>query len=240
MEKELNINVTGETKELVIRSGDAAKIFNPEPIALDLKGTLEAPVAYAKVNEANIQKDKAVIKYSVAKSTITLEVDPSYKYAAKVTGRLIDNPELAELSINGSKQFELHELRGKLKFLGGLFPSREAHAAKMAALEKIRVRVEKEFNNENDNKGNQSGSVNIKTQIENGLTEDFYLVAPIFLGAEPMKFKVEICLDASGGRVTCWLESVEMKEIREASLKDLLKEQTDWFEDKGYVVINEG
>lgn len=240
MEKELKINVADGVKELVIRQGEAEKLYNPEPVKIDVSGTIDSPQQYLRVNENSVLKEKAIVRYSEQKATIVLETNPEYKYAPKISGRLIDNPELADLKINGSEQFELHALRNKLKFMGSFFPSREAHAAKMASLEKIRVRVEKEFENDNDNKGNQGNSVNIKTQIENGLTEDFYLVAPIFVGGEPMKFKVEVCLDASGGRVTAWLESVELKDTRKTLIKDLLKDEREFFENKGYVVINEG
>lgn len=240
MEKELKISVSDGVKELVIRQGDAEKLYNPEPVKIDITGTIDSPQQYLKVNEERIKKEDAIVRYSEQKGTIVLEVNPQYKYAPKISGKLVDNTDLAELKINGSEQFELHNLRNKLKFMGSFFPSREAHAAKMASLEKIRVRVEKEFENDNDNKGNQGASVNIKTQIENGLTEDFYLVAPVFVGGEPMKFKVEVCLDASGGRVTAWLESSELKDIRKTLMKELLKDEREFFENKGYVVINEG
>lgn len=194
-------------------------------------------IAQAK---ATIDAAKAVVFIDYNKGTVILEVDPSDVYAPTIKGALKKNQELAKLNINvrsKSAEMSLPDLRGLLKFAKGMFTDADFHAALMKKLETIRASFTQEMEDARQNNGNMTQNKQITTNIENGLTEPFYLTTHIFEGHDKVKFKVEICFSAEGGKLTCWFESVELAEVEKEQMDSIMAGQKQNFSD--YVVIEQ-
>ena len=228
----VKIEVTGETKELVIRTGEASVI--KEQRTVTLRGDINAPVEFATKRQTQINALSSHVEVDKTNFKITLVVDESNHYSTTVEGALVLFPELAKLKINENKTYSPRELYDTIKFSGAYFKNREQHAALCGKLTKFTSRIEVDFVNSNDFKGN--AALSKLTRIKTDLDLKFVLAIPVFKGGEPSAFEVEICLDAKDGGVICWLESVELHEIKTKIADEMMASNIAALSD--YVTIN--
>lgn len=233
MESEnVKIVVTGETKELVIRTGEAPVIKEQKFLAL--KGDINAPVEFAAKRKTEINALKSHVEVDKTNFKITLVIDEENHYSASVEGALVLFPELAKLKINENKIYSPRELYDTIKFMAAWFKNRDQHKALCEKLTKFTSRVETDFTNSNDFKGNVALSK--LTKIKTDLDLSFILAIPIFKGSDPATFSVEICLDTKDGGVILWLESVELHELKTKESEVAMKSSIDALSE--YVTIN--
>jgi len=209
-EQNIKLEITGDTKELVIRTGEAIELKNPE--RLKISGSILAPAHFAEMRGGRFDPLNAHVKVDYQNFKISLVVNDKDVFGDEVTGALVLHPDLDNLKVNNNKLYSPRELYDAIKFMGMFFPNRDQYTALCTSLTNFKSRVETDFENSNDFKGNAANSKLTKIKTDLGLK--FMLSMPIFKGIEESKFEVDICLDTKDGGVICWLESVDLHTLK--------------------------
>lgn len=231
----LKVDPNGATT-LTILHGDA-----PEPLPLQLpkkleiSGTLDGPSDWLLNRISIIPKEKTHVTFNNVKGTIVLMVNEDMDVYQKITGSLQLNPEFTKLGINEDKIYSLRTLREALKFLGRYFTSKDVHRTLLANFTNFTAKIDKEISQSNDFKGNAANSVT--TSLKSEIPLDFKLNMPVIMGYPDMSFDVEVCIDATGGDIKIWLESVEIDENIKSKTADIMAEKRKIFTDSGIVII---
>lgn len=230
--EDLKLNITSIEKDIVIRTGEAEIIREKQNI--ELAGDINAPAEFDSKRKSEYDKLQCHVIVDKENSTIKLVVNERDFVKTTISGRLQLFTELSALKINENKTYSPRELYDTLKFSGAYFKNREQHAALCDKLTKFTGRIESDFVNSNDFKGNVAHSK--LTKIKTDLDLKFTLAIPIYKGSEPSVFDVDICLDSKDGGVICWLESVEMHELKTKISGELIDGNIAKLSD--YVIIN--
>lgn len=234
--KELNVTTTGDT--LTVMQGTILETKPPEKISIsgDIKSVsnfLSIRIAQGKGTQ-EIDKSKAVITVDKKALTITLLIDPENYYGAIVLGTLQKSDELQPFCINQNKTFSKEELVKLIKFNKIYFDDAAKHAQMLLAFQKVSSVVNIKANDSSDDRGNKERAF-VKEVTTNAPTE-FILNIPIFKGFEPVRFRVEICLDVTDGSARFWFESVELHEIMQNKIDEIFS--TELKSAEGFVIIN--
>ncbi len=219
--------------ELVIREGDAAKIY--EERILEISGTIEAPRKFLEKRKKDHEIQDAHVVFNREKMQIVFTLDEREHFKTTITGTLIKNPDLEVYGINKGKEFTILDLQKFLKLRRSHFTDREKNLLIVTNLGKFKAHVSTELEQNKDTRGNEK---NLKeTKITTELALDFDLSIPIFKGGENKKFKVEICFDVRDAAVSVWLESPELQEIIDGDRDGILNTELEAF--KEYVIIEQ-
>lgn len=187
--------------------------FRQQQIHVQLQSnecTINAASKYIEVMNT-LDKKKALVTFSYENQFLKLETDPTDKFAATITGKLIKNPALDGFGINSQKTFTATDLVSFLKLNRIYFLDKSTCATLVAKLSNVKAEAQLKINQADDNRGNQKKSADMK--VETNVPLDFTLSVPIFKGAENVKFKVEICLEVRDAEISLWLESPELQEL---------------------------
>lgn len=224
----------GDNKgEIIIRSGDAEKIFYPK--AINLTGVISAPRVFFEKRKDLHNGNKCHLIYDKQAGTIVLVIDEQNSESGySVTGKLIPNKELIpfKLNIDGTAagKFPIKTLMEVLKFNRVFFVDKDLNSTIVTALMNFKARVQTELEAVNTQRGDQR---DLKaTKLSHELAEFFVLKMPIYKGLSPVEFKVEIlCEITSGGDVSVWLESKELAELNKITLDTVISGELTTFKD---------
>lgn len=234
--KELNVTTTAGT--LTVMQGNVLDTKPPEKIAIsgDIKSVsnfLSIRISQGKGMQ-EIDKSKAVILVDKKALTIQLLIDPENYYGANVLAKLEKSDELQPFFINQVKTFTKEELVKLIKFNKVFFDDASKHAEMLQAFQKVQSTVNIKANDSNDDRGNKERAF-VKEVTSNAPTE-FILNIPAFKGFDPIRFRVEICLDVTEGSARFWFESVELHEIMQKQIDEIFSAELKAAE--GFVIIN--
>lgn len=237
--KNIHLSVSqGEStdKPIIVHllEGDAPNPVNYEPFSIT--GNINAVKDYL-TTRTDIDKKGAHILMNEQKASITLIRFEGLPYKVTVIGSLTPYPELAQFGINTSKTHTLTDIRTLIKMNRIFFPDRDKHTALVNSLQNFTAKVEATHTNVADNRSNKS--IGTTKQVETGLMADFELCIPLFNGGAHKSFRVEICYDVTDGGTKFWFESVELYELQKNMVIDTLKQQKEYFTDKGLTVISQ-
>lgn len=156
---ELNEDSDDESESnvtLVIRKGEAAKIY--EPLKVNFGASITAPAEYAKHRPETIDASHSCVKIDHNDGSITLilnEFDPLK--IVKVSGKLSISHELNKFHINlENTEYTIQQLRDKLKPLKYYFNSPDEFNSLIIKLNSFNAKVETFFK---DAKVDSTGSV---------------------------------------------------------------------------------
>ena len=222
-------------KEIIIREGAARKLLDEkEPIKISLVGDINAPTEFIKHRASLHKKEEAHVLFDRDGGKIILILDEKDHNGAKVEGKLTMDSEVAALGINSEKMLGHKELLSLMKFTKHLFKEPAKHTALMNELKMLKVKLEAEFMDKNDGKGNQNTSLTLSAKTNIKL--EFNLHAPIYKGFGKRAFKVDILFEAhSASNIQFWLESEEYQQLVVAEKNSIFDEKKDAL--KEYVII---
>lgn len=224
--KEININVTGETKEIIIRHGDAIPM--PEPEKMIHHGTIDAPFLFAE--NRSPEKKNSVISYSVEEKAIMYNEDIHNPLAPHVSGLIQLNKKLLQFKINTGDLWDLKDFSKFIRLNSTMFENREAALDLSSKFSNFRAKVSTVLEG---NANHRTGDFRklIEKSVENGLPESFKLNCDLFHGKpiDKSKFNVEVCIDATDSSIRIWLESPELIELEEELSAQLIGEQIEKF-----------
>lgn len=223
----ININVTGETKELVLRTGDAEKITYPKGI--NITGILAAPSQFIsgkvldpKECHLEIQKNNGVIELII--------LDTSPNSMSKIKGALQNDGYFTQWGINTEKRWTVSQFLKHVKMQRIFFSDPSECDAIVASLQQWNARVETVIKQHNDNAGNSLSMLERKVS-EIGLKTSFSLTIPIFQGYAKQKFTVEIGLDPKNTQVDLYLFSNDLFALEIEHRESLIESELAKFSD---------
>jgi len=230
-EQELKINVTANTKELVIRNGSAKEIFDISRMLID--ASIKAPAQFMGVRGSN--KDTDHVLFSRGAQLIEYIFNERFPEGGSIIGRLRINPELDSIHILDGRLFGTKELAQLLKRNRVFFKDREENAKIVTLLNNFTATIQAEIEASQDTRGNKKSMVD-KT-VKTNMPTEFSLEMPLFIGFEKKSFRVEICFDSTDSSVRCWMESPDLIELMILERDRIIDEQLKPFIAAGLAVI---
>jgi hypothetical protein len=204
--KDLNLTLPENSKELILRTGEAEKIVYPKGI--DITGILAAPFQFYQgktldpaLCHIQIQKDKGVIALHI------LDTDPHS--SSTIIGSLKNDGYFKDWGINTEKRWTVSTFLKHIKMQRTFFSEKSECDAMINSLQTWNAKVEMVIKNHNDNAGNSLSMLERKVS-EIGLKTSFSLTIPIFQGYPKQKFTVEIGLDPKSNQVDLYLFSNDL------------------------------
>lgn len=188
MKENIKINVDGNSQILTVLEG---KVLDPkEPVKVNISGLIDAPSKwYLKRKESdNIGTNTHVI-VDRENLTIKMVIDENNHYMDTITGRLMQNPDLAAFGINTGKEWTTSDLSKFIKMNRTCFESRDVANDLVKLLNEFKAKINKEVEKNKEANGNYS---DVKKQIVNSnIPANFKLCMPVFKGANSVIFEVE-------------------------------------------------
>lgn len=231
----INIQTTPGQNTINVRQGDL-----PEPIKTLLPRpfvhhtVLSGPATYAqalkdgKIKLAHngggqLPELRQLVTYNVDQGVIKLDLYHNSDLECLVMGLLVLNPDLEKLSVNSDKVWKVKELAKFIKMNRFLFQDRDRAFDLQSSLQQLTVRVNQVVDNKDDGRGNKD--VRNLQEVTTDLPLDFNVFMPIYVGTDPVSFKIEIGVDVRDGGIDVWFESAELAELKQDLKEKLINEQ---------------
>lgn len=237
MDKDIRLNVTAENGAVITVLTGAAPLPPELPKKVQIAGTLDAPADFYALRFKEAIPFDTRVEFNYAAGTILLIVGENMATNTTVEGSIRYNEEFNELGINGNKIYSLKTLREVLKFKGRYFESKEKHRELISNLVNFSAKIERDFSNSNDFKGNAATQVVTKLQTEIPL--NFKIKMPVLLGYPDFEIEVDVQVDATTGDLKLWLESVDIDTTIKTTIADIMEKKKEVFKDK-IVIITTG
>lgn len=220
--KELNFNVKDGVNTLEIREGKALEL--KEPVKLDLSGIIDTVTRFLEKRVGTFEDKSAHILVDREVMTITLVTDEHNHYFDQVSGKLILNPDFTKWNINTGKAWNPKELSEFVKMNRACFDVRDTAMQLSAELTNIKIKVDKEFERSDNNRGDFRALIAQKV-IASNIPERFRLTVPIFKGTDPVSFEVEVYV--SPDNYACTLVSPEANDFVFTVKNNIIDSQLD-------------
>lgn len=194
MEK-IQLNVTPNKEgEIIIRTGEAGKIYDPEKISV--KGNINTPAVWLKKKISAIVQILCHIYVSIENRSITLIINEENKFFGTISGVIELHPNFTKWGINNpDKTYSSHELAHMIKMNRYLFTNNQQAMDLVATFQNFKAKVEKEIELSDDKRGNRT---NLQRQVVSNMTipVNFTIKVPIFKGEQPIEIPIEIEVNA--------------------------------------------
>ena len=236
--EELKVNVTAESgsSEIIMRTGDALKVYDPIP--LRIQGQITAPREFydtRKIQGGYFNAHNTHITVNRDKGEIVLKHNESDNFFNQITGTLSPSTEYETLGINKDAPKSPQELATLLKRNRFLFADKQEGMKIISDLMAFKGSVKSDVEAVRDDRGNRKNSVQVA--VESNVPLSFMLTLPLFKGGEKQRLKVDILLEAKGHIVDCYLESIEAIEAMQERRSEVIDEQLSAFKTDGITVI---
>jgi hypothetical protein len=222
----LNLKIDSVDKELVIRTGEAAKIV--DPVAVKFTGTFDAVISYWLIRKKDVIKEfitRSRLEYSKKGMSITLIINEQKSYQDVISGVVVLNPDLASFGINNETTWTLEAFHKQIKLKRHLFASKEQHADLLKKLTTQKANIQTDFGKDSDNRGNKSNDFSRKVTTDLPFTFDL-LIEP-YKGYGIIQFPVEIYVDSRDSSLVIQLFSAglveELEKIQDHVFETTLK-----------------
>lgn len=206
MEK-LELNITGETKELVLRTGQALELH--EPISIEIDGVIDTPANWIENRILLLNQKECFIVVNREKLGIQLVINENTVYRSVVTGKLEVFPKFKEFSINEGKYLTNFEMAQLFKMNRTSFENLNVAMNLVSQLQNFKAKVDKDVELSSDNRANTM--VKIANAVKSNLPEKFKLVIPVFKGTPKQTFEVEVYIRETD--LCCSLVSPDAKDL---------------------------
>jgi hypothetical protein len=231
----LNINVSDETNEIVVRQGEALKTAPPAPLRIE--GTLKAPADFLLHKSGNYEAKDCHLQ--VMKTDGALGLCLSEKDALSsdiITGGLTLNPLIeGSFGINTENKWSITAFRQFIQKKSFFFSSNEEYTALLTKLQKFNVNVSRVYENHNDNTGN--GRLLLESKVsEANVIPAFKLKLPIYLGYPEQTFSVEVGLDVTAAECKLFLYSEEVYHLMESLKNKYMDSEIKRFENLNFAL----
>lgn len=222
-----NVIEEGENVQVVWLDGKAPTQHNPEPVSIS--GTITAPSSFIEKRRSVFESLKSHCMVSKTDGVIQLIVnEQSVVNKFTITGKIAIGKKFLELGINSDKSYEPKQLAKKFKMLRSIFESRGEHTSIIATLNNLKAKIQREIEDSDDKRGNTN--ISFKQTVTSNMPESFTLSLPLIEGEEAEKIEVAVILEASGGDILCFLESVEGQEKIDQITEKLVDEEVSKIE----------
>ena len=223
MEKELNLTVSGETKELIIRHGQTIDPVKEKPIAII--GSIKAVTEFLSKRKLKINLDTANIQVDREKFSIILTLKEDKENRDFITARLIETEEFKNFAINKQDSWTSQELGEFIKMNRVYFEPRDVAGKLASQLLDFKVNATTIIEKFDDKKGN-ARILNQRAINEINIPSSFKLKIPIFKGIEAVEIEIELYINPNDFSILLISpEAAEItREVRDNAINDELKE----------------
>lgn len=206
IEKLTELN-TEESKETVIRFGDAIPL--KEPKAVSISGTIDAPARWVEKRKDDIVSADAHVLVDRDRMTITLNTDENSAYMDQIVGTLTISTEMQEFGINTGEYMSCFDMADRIKQLRTYFETQQEAMKLVTELRSFKAKIDKELELSDDKRGNQT--ILRAQTVESNLPKSFKVNMPIFKGTEKRTFEVEVEINPND--LSCTLVSPDAHDI---------------------------
>lgn len=227
------------TLTVIVREDKPLEV-QPLDKAVKISGTIASPGNFYESRREQlkdvIKKSHVVFNYRLL--FIQLNAIENNAINTEVKGSLTLNPDLSKFSINTNTKVSSKDLYDFLKMNKFFFADKAQCNAIIEKLQSTKTTVEKNIEtNLNNGTGNQK---NVYDLVVRGIEPTFFdLNLPIYVGQDPITFRVEVNIDARTGEVLFYLESVILEEIKLSEAKRIMDSELKRFENSGLVMIEQ-
>jgi len=228
------IHLAHSDKELLIREGEAPKLYPPRKVVLE--GNIYAPGEFLskRKEEINAFKKFTHVVVDYENLNIKLTVNEEDEFAKFITGKLEFFNEFLQFGINRPVKFSVNSLYKMLRLKRAYFKNREEHAQILDQLKKFEAKTEIEFSSTNDFKGHTA--IQKIEKCKTNLTYQFTLNIPIYKGMDASTFPVEIEFEPTDGSIVCWLMSEDLAELEIKLRDDTMKAEVEKFNEFAIII----
>ncbi len=195
--------IDGSVKELVIAHKKAQDEKSPNSI--EICGNIDSPFSFlekrhngktdvilpglvSSISHVLINRDKMTI------ILIFNEYDP--EYSGMVVGQLEEHPDYEKWKINTGEEWGHQQFAEFCKMNRSCFPEIQVAMKLFTELKNVRIKTDKEYENQSDNRGSVKQMLAQKI-IQSNIPEKFQIIVPIFKGQEKHTIEVEIYVNPS-------------------------------------------
>lgn len=194
-------------KEVIIREGSAANIYDPEKVTIS--GTIDAPARWLEKRTVDTTKCNVLVDREYLGIQLTINEDDHFK--TEVRGSLKVDPIFEKFGINSGKWRTPFEMAEFIKMNRTYFESIPVAMELVSALKNIKTKIDKAVEASDNNRGDKR--ILIDQTVKTNVPEKFVLCMPLFKGREKLRFEVEIYFNPSD--VSCSLVSPEANDETE-------------------------
>ena len=225
--KEIQVQLDGDQKELILREGQAPKLR--EFSGYQISASVASVIDYYKKRKGNpittlnsylaINKNKAEVEL-VINDTVTAE-------RISITGQLTPNKDFVDLGINNNKLFSETELESALRKRPHLFNDVDTYNKFMSSLRNFSSDVRVAFSKSDNRAGSASANASVDVKTD-GLEKTVQLKISPWADAPAQTFNINIYVTSDGGFAKFYLESVDLmlmqEQIKEEAFSNIEKE----------------
>jgi hypothetical protein len=237
MENEVKVIVGDKTAELVIRHGDAAKVY--DPVALDITGCIDTVSRFLQNRIEQISTFTACqqcnIQVNREEGAILLLVNETDYFGATIWGKLDVHPDIKKFGINSGEYMSPEKMANHLKMRKHLFDSQSEYSLVYSALKAFKAKVGQEIDAIKDDRGNYELK---KTQaVEHNIPSGFLLKIPLFKGTDKVSIPVEFMVNSS---LDVALSSTDLIQLTDEIREQLIDNEVKAIQEitKEIVIIN--
>jgi len=233
--EEVKVNIAAENGEVVIRTGEALPL--KEPLKYAFSGTIDAPLAFVKGKQIEFDIKKALVEIDRQKTHVKFFADKENCYGAVVEGKLEFHETFLKFRFNndGTQLFSRQQLQSLIKLNSFVFQDKDKQMDLLQKIAKIEVDVQMNMQQGNDARGNKNNNFN--KSVTTNIPVDVIFGMQIYKGGEPVKFKAEICYDATETGLQFWFESAELVEIINEKGLSKVDEIANEFKELGFIIL---
>lgn len=210
----------GVKSTLTILKGEALPPREPEKV--NIKGTIESVLKYLQKRVNDIAQNACHILVDRDKMIISLINRENDYYQDRIVGALQLHPDLEKWNINTGETWTPKQLSEFVKMNRSCFQSKDIAMKLSKELQDIKVKVEKEAEKSDNNRGDYKAMIAQKV-IHSNIPESFKLNIPVFKGQPAKEFEVEIYI--SPDSFSCSFVSPEVNDIVHDVRDSIIDEQ---------------
>lgn len=202
------VNLPEGQNTLTFLSGNAPKQLDEKaPLAIDIEGTIFAPLDWLVKRVGDIDQHKAHILVNRDELEIVLIFNEDDPYThSEVTGTLSYSDIYKKLGINSDKMWQPEVLSRFLKLNRSFFKDKEQGMKIVTALKRLETKVEQEAKREREENG--TVGISFRQQVAStNIPESFTLRLPVFSGGEVVEIEVETFVSIDGADIKIALQS---------------------------------
>lgn len=189
--------INGGMNEIIHRNA-----FEIKPIKeIEISGDIYAPLNWLVKNQIPNNQD-AVVLVDVVDMLILLKYNMRNPYGSStITGKLKISKKFLEWEINTGKSFDAKYLSEFIKMHRSHFTDKSEAMRLSSELSNIRVKVDKEIEKADNNRGDYRAVLAQKV-IDSNIPHGFKLNIPLFQGHKNVEFNVEIYINPTNFSVS--------------------------------------
>lgn len=225
MEK-IELNVLGDQKEVILRTGKAEDIKVPVPVRITgilnsvstwLKSRIIEDVIYGDIIDSILQSQSNII-VDRENLSISLTIKENDQHSTKITGKLDFHPIFKKFKINEGDFITPFEMAELIKMNRTFFENKDVAMHLVHTLKNFKAKVDKQIEASDDSRGNKRALID--QTVESNLPEGFNMVLPVFKGQKAETIEVEVYIRSSD--FACTLISPHANEIIEDLRNDAI------------------